>query len=144
MRATRRQADYDQLGADSAGVVDVATYRDAGLRDSEVRWQHGLPFGTRQACRLHGGAEYLDVLIEEWRVHVELDERLGHDRGREIWRDMQRDNRSEVRGLRHLRYGWADMVDRPCEVAAEQAEVLRQQNWTGVLRLCRGCSPRSP
>jgi hypothetical protein len=42
---------------------------------------------------------------------------------------MRRDNRSEVMRLRELRYGWADMVDKPCEVAIEQAVILRQQGW---------------
>jgi hypothetical protein len=35
---------------------------------------------------------------------------------------MRRDNRSELDGLRHLRYGWADIVDSPCQVAAQQAD----------------------
>lgn len=78
-------------------------------------------------------------MIEQWRLHVELDRRLGHDRGRERWRDMRRDNRSEVQQFRHLRYGWPDMVDRPCEVALEQAVILRQQGWKGAFRACRDC-----
>jgi hypothetical protein len=41
--------------------------------------------------------------------------------------------------MRHLRYGWADIVDRPCEVAAQQALIFRQQGWTGALRPCSNC-----
>jgi hypothetical protein len=78
-------------------------------------------------------------LVEEYRLHVELDGRLGHDRAAEVWRDYRRDNRSEVLRLRHLRYGWADMIDRECQVAAEQAEILRQQGWTGRFRPCPKC-----
>lgn len=113
------------------------------IRDAKLRRRHGLPMGRRQCGRLADGTEYLDVLIEEFRLHVELDGRLGHDRAREIWRDMKRDNRSEVAGLRHLRYGWADMIDRPCDVAIQQGGVLRQQGWTGRFRYCAAC-PHPP
>ena len=119
-----------------AGAQSPLELHDAGLRRS-----HGLPAGSRQARRLADGTEYLDVLIEEWNQHIELDGRLGHDRARELWRDMKRDNRSEVANLRHLRYGWADLIDRPCDVAREQALVLRQQGWTGRLRPCPACRP---
>jgi hypothetical protein len=109
------------------------------LRDAKMRRRHNLPMGKRQQGRLRDGTEYLDVLIPEWRLHVELDGRLGHDRAREAWRDMKRDNRSEVARLRHLRYGWADMVDQPCQVAIQQAVILRQQGWPGVFKRCWAC-----
>jgi hypothetical protein len=89
------------------------------LRDATLRRRHGLPMGTRQARRLADGSEYLDVLIEEWRLHIEIDGRLGHDRAQDVWRDMKRDNRSEMQRLRELRYGWADVVDRPCQVSGQ-------------------------
>jgi hypothetical protein len=111
------------------------------LRDAELRRRHGLPAGHRQVRREVDGTEYLDVVIDEWQLHVELDGRLGHDRARDMWRDMRRDNRSELLGYRHLRYGWADLVDRGCEVACEQAEVLRQQGWDGQLIRCPRCPP---
>ena len=114
------------------------------VRDAQLRRRHGLPAGRRQVKRLAGGAEFLDVLIEEWNLHVEIDGRLGHDRAREVWRDMQRDNRSELARLRHLRYGWADMIDRPCEAMIQQAVVLRQQGWPGVFRRCPDCPPLPP
>jgi hypothetical protein len=109
------------------------------LKDSRIRRRHGLPPGKRQFRRDKAGVEYLDVLIEEWMLHVELDGRLGHDRAQEMWRDMRRDNRSVVQRMRHLRYGWADVVHRPCDVAIEQAIVLRQQGWTGRFKRCRDC-----
>jgi hypothetical protein len=112
--------------------------------DAKMRRRHGLPAGVRQASRLADGTEHLDVLIEEWQLHVELDGRLGHDRAREQWRDMRRDNRSELARLRHLRYGWSDMVDRTCEVAIEQAVIGRQQGWTGRFTRCRDCPRRLP
>jgi very-short-patch-repair endonuclease len=111
------------------------------LRDAELRRRHGLPAGTRQVRRQADGSEYLDVVIEEWQLHVELDGRLGHDRAKEIWRDMRRDNRSELLGYRHLRYGWADLSDRGCGVAREQAEVMREQGWRGRLLRYPRCPP---
>jgi hypothetical protein len=57
---------------------------------------------------------------------------------------MRRDNRSEIAQLRHLRYGWADVVDRPCAVAMEQALVLRQQGWDGEFVRCPACPPEEP
>ena len=114
------------------------------LRDARLRRRHGLPAGRRQLRRIGDGTELLDVVIEEWRLHIELDGRLGHDATRERWRDMRRDNRSELSGLRHLRYGWADVVDRPCQVAIEQAQVLRRQGWRGQFRACRRCPQPLP
>ena len=71
--------------------------------DAAIRRRHGLPVGRRQVRRPDNGVEHLDVVIEELGLHIELDGRLGHDRGREVWHDMRRDNSSELRGLRHLR-----------------------------------------
>lgn len=109
------------------------------LKDSTIRRRHGLPRGKRQKRRDADGVEYLDVMVEEYALHVELDGRAGHDRVEEEWRDMRRDNRSEVLQLRHLRYGWADVVHRPCEVAIEQAVILRQQGWRGRFKRCPDC-----
>jgi hypothetical protein len=114
------------------------------LKDASLRRQHGLPAGERQFRRRRDGTEFLDVVIKEYGVHVELDGRLGHDRAQEVWRDMSRDNASEVRRLRHLRYGWDDMLGRPCHVAIEQAVVLRQQGWADRFRRCRHCPATLP
>lgn len=127
-------------------LPDVAAGAQSPLeiRDAQLRRRHGLPQGTRQARRGGAGVEYLDVLIEPFGIHIELDGRLGHDRAVEQWRDMRRDNRSELARLRHLRYGWADVMDRPCDVAIEQAIVLRQQGWNGEFRRCRTCPKELP
>jgi hypothetical protein len=119
--------------------VGAGAHSALELRDARLRRAHGLPTGTRQFKRLAGGAEYLDLVVEEWQLHVELDGRLGHDSATDAWRDMRRDNRSERLRLRHLRYGWSDLVDRPCEVAIEQAVILRQQGWPGPFRRCPRC-----
>jgi hypothetical protein len=54
---------------------------------------------------------------------------------------MHRDNVSVVQGRQVLRYGWSDVASRPCEVAAQVAEVLQRAGWRGAPRPCRpGCS----
>ncbi|HEV8527140.1 MAG TPA: hypothetical protein VGS60_06240, partial [Actinomycetes bacterium] len=40
------------------------------------------------------------------------------------FRDMRRDNAAVVRGEHPLRYGWFDVDERPCDVAAQVALVL--------------------
>jgi hypothetical protein len=133
------KARWRKVVLDALPDINAGAHSPLEVREAALRRRHGLPRGERQVHRLGDGAEYLDVVVEEFGVHVELDGRLGHDRARETWRDMRRDNRSEVAGVRHLRYGWADIVDRPCQVAAEQARILRQQGWTGTFRHCPDC-----
>jgi hypothetical protein len=133
------QTRWRQVILDALPDLRAGAQSPLELRDAKLRRRHGLPSGQRQSGRLADGSEYLDVLIEEWQLHVELDGRFGHDRAQERWRDMRRDNRSEVLRLRELRYGWADMIDKPCEVAVEHAVVLRQQGWTGTFKRCRTC-----
>lgn len=109
------------------------------IQDARMRRNHNLPDGERQFRRNGDGVEYLDIMIKKFRTHIEFDGRLGHDRAAEIWRDHRRDNRSELLNLRSLRYGWADMFDRECEVAAEQAAIFRQEGWTGTFTRCPRC-----
>jgi hypothetical protein len=40
-----------------------------------------------------------------------------------------------------LRYGWADVVHRPCLVAGQVEKVLRRRGWLGRLRPCARCPP---
>lgn len=139
MLVYERPTRWRQVLIDALPDLERGAQSPLELRDAALRRRHGLPAGERQVRRTHEGTEYLDVLIIEHGLHVELDGRLGHDRARERWRDMRRDNRSELAGLRHLRYGWADLVDRPCNVAAQQGLILRQQGWKGEFKLCRRC-----
>ena len=121
-------ADVDE-GAESA--LELAYLRD-------VERAHGLPRGNRQRSRL--GLAYLsDVGYDDYQLLVELDGRDGHlDVGR--FRDMQRDNRFAVRAWLTLRYGWFDVVDRPCLVSVQVATALRDRGWTGLFRRCRRCA----
>ena len=104
------------------------------LRD--VERAHGLPPASRQHVVVSAGRKsYDDVRYREYGVVVELDGRLAHPADAR-WRDMRRDNAAAVDGRTVLRYGWADVAGRPCEVAAQVADVLRAAGWRGVLRRC--------
>jgi hypothetical protein len=110
-----------------------------------VERAHGLPPARRQARRRHGsGNRYLDNLYEPFGLCVELDGNAAHPaEGR--WRDTHRDNANLVQGARTLRYGWPDVTEYRCRTAAEVAEVLRRQGWTGTLRRCGpACTAAGP
>jgi hypothetical protein len=102
---------------------------------TEVERRHALPRGRRQH-RSRGAVR--DVYYEEFGVVAELDGRAGHE-GRGRHRDMRRDNRSTLVGESTLRYGWWDVLERPCLVAAEVAALLRRRGWRGVPHLCPNC-----
>ena len=102
----------------------------------EVERPHGLPRGNRQH-RARGTAR--DVYYSEFATVVELDGRIGHE-GSGVFRDMRRDNRSTLSGEATLRYGWADVTERPCLVAAEVGAVLSRRGWTGIIQHCSNCS----
>lgn len=104
-----------------------------------VAQPHGLPAPRRQVRRAPGR---YDNLYEEYLLVVELDGDQAH-RGEQL-RDMRRDNRTLVDlGLVTLRYGWSDVVNRPCDVAAQIALVLNRGGWDGQLTKCRHCQDSS-
>lgn len=97
---------------------------------------HGLPRASRQARVVRGGrTQYRDCFYAAYRVVVELDGRAAHP-VETAWRDMRRDNAGAEQGVLTLRYGYADLTERPCEVAAQVALVLQSRGWTGTLRKC--------
>jgi very-short-patch-repair endonuclease len=72
-------------------------------------------------------------------VAVELDGSASHP-AEQRWRDHHRDNAAAVDGVVTLRYGWADVTERPCEIAGEIGAVLARRGWPGPLRRCGpGC-----
>jgi hypothetical protein len=124
------------LSADAAGVQSVLEYRY--LRD--VERPHALPCGTRQA-RARTGARriYRDVLYDGYALVVELDGQAAHPVD-ERQRDTRRDNAAIADGLATLRYGWLEVRQQPCVVAAEVARALGQRGFRGA----RPCSPACP
>jgi hypothetical protein len=141
MRGRLRWRD-DILGAlplIAEGAHSPLEYRY--VRDVEVA--HGLPKAKRQARRMSGKPRlprprYLDNLYEGLGVVVELDGRADHlveDR----WSDIRRDNANARSGIVTLRYNWADVTRRPCDVAADIADALRMRGWNGVPSGCGPC-----
>ena len=132
----RWRADLAEvLSADWAGVHSVLEHRY--VRD--VERPHGLPRGTRQDRVQRGGrTEYRDVLYEAYDVAVELDGRAAHP-GDSRWRDIYRDNAAAAGGILTLRYGWLDVRQRPCEIAAQVAETLRSRGYGGARPCLPGC-----
>lgn len=102
----------------------------------DVERAHDLPRPERQVRVSRGGrTEYRDALYRRYGVAVETDGRLAHT-GEARWRDIRRDNAAAAEGIITLRYGWADITRRPCDVAAEIAAVLRLRGWQGRPRPC--------
>jgi hypothetical protein len=125
------------------GVHSPLEYRY--VRDVENA--HGLPKADRQAKVLRNQprprSSYLDNLYALFGVAVELDGQADHlveDR----WTDIRRDNANAKSGIVTLRYNWADVTDRPCEVAAEVADALRAHGWTGLPHPCAPLCPVAP
>jgi hypothetical protein len=138
----RKQAQFRSelvsgLTAIANGVHSPLEYRYV----RGVERPHKLPRAKRQVLVTLGQARrYLDNLYAEFGVAVELDghaAHLVHDR----WRDVHRDNAMTGAGIITLRYNWADVTRRACEVAVEVGAVLRRRGWAGTLR---ACGPRCP
>jgi hypothetical protein len=133
----RWRTEIEQALRDVAdGVHSALEYRY--LRD--VERAHGLPAAERQALAAqHGRPIYRDVRYRGYRVAVELDGSASHP-AEQRWRDHHRDNAAAVDGVITLRYGWADVTERPCETAGEIGAVLARRGWPGPLRRCGpGC-----
>jgi hypothetical protein len=104
------------------------------LRDVERR--HGLPTGTRQAVSARrGGRRYDDVRYDGYQTRVELDGRIAHPEDRRP-DDRRRDNAGTIAGDSTLRFGWGDVTEAPCDVAADVATVLHRHGWTAMPRAC--------
>jgi hypothetical protein len=102
----------------------------------DVERAHGLPRPDRQAeADRHPGRIFRDIHYRKYRVAVELDGTASHP-DEQRWQDKRRDNAAAVDGIFTLRYGWADVTERPCEIAREIATVLANRGWTGTLRRC--------
>ncbi|HET7397040.1 MAG TPA: type IV toxin-antitoxin system AbiEi family antitoxin domain-containing protein [Intrasporangium sp.] len=101
-----------------------------------VERPHRLPTSVLQAP---GGTPQgrlrRDFSFAEWKVIIEVDGRLGHE-GDGMQRDRRRDRAAAVDGWVTLRYMWWEIIDDPCAVAAEIAQVLRGRGWTGTLTPC--------
>ncbi|WP_238014276.1 type IV toxin-antitoxin system AbiEi family antitoxin domain-containing protein [Dactylosporangium sp. AC04546] len=117
------------VGAGAQSVLEVRYLRD-------VERGHGLPGARRQRARRAAGTlAYRDVEYTGFGLVVELDGRAAHDDEQRL-RDRRRDNRSATRGWGTLRFGWADVTERPCATAATVAAALRVGGWRGTAARC--------
>ncbi|HEY1616493.1 MAG TPA: hypothetical protein VGG25_02685 [Streptosporangiaceae bacterium] len=124
------------LSPDWAGAHSVLEYRYV----RGVERPHGLPGGVRQARARRGRAViYRDVLYEEYALAVELDGQAAHP-AELRWKDIHRDNAAAADGVTTLRFGWLDVTQSPCLVAAQVAQVLGLRGYSGG----RSCSPACP
>jgi hypothetical protein len=130
-----------------AELAEVLTADWAGVHSALEHWYlhdverpHTLPRGVRQARVRRGDRiAYRDVLYEDYGVAVELDGRAAHP-GDLRWRDIYRDNAAAADGILTLRYGWLDVRQRPCLVAAQVTQVLRRRGYGAA----RPCAPSCP
>ena len=103
---------------------------------TRVERPHGLPPAQRQVRVIRGQRiEYKDILYTEFGVGVETDGAAAHP-PEARWRDQRRDNAANADGIVTLRYSWADVTQRPCEVAAQVSDVLQGRGWRGTPRPC--------
>lgn len=109
----------------------------------DVEQAHGLPAARRQPRVVLRSqfprTIYLDNEYEPYGLVVELDGSANHlveDR----WRDIHRDNFNARAGKVTLRYSYADVTSRACEVAAQVSGALSCRGWDGQVRGCKpGC-----
>ncbi|MDQ2874191.1 MAG: type IV toxin-antitoxin system AbiEi family antitoxin domain-containing protein [Actinomycetota bacterium] len=116
----------------NAGLHSILEYRFVNRAERP----HGLPAGTRQRLALRGSRrQYSDVAYEDYATLVELDGRAAHpESSRDL--DTRRDNASIADGWVTLRYGWIEVSEHSCEIAAQLALTLRRRGWSGSLRRC--------
>lgn len=123
------------------GEVGDGAHSLLELRYARIERAHGLPRARRQARLSRGGRTiYRDNLYEEYGLAVELDGQVAHP-AETRWRDVRRDNAGLASGVVTLRYGHADVTERPCQVAAQVSQALQLRGWPGQPRRCGpGCT----
>ncbi|MGW4832919.1 hypothetical protein ACWEOG_35370 [Amycolatopsis japonica] len=98
----------------------------------KVENEHGLPRGNRQTpIEVDGKTLWEDVTYDDHgaAMTVRLDGRATHAMAGIAFRDRRRDNAAELAGRARLVYGWHDVQDSPCEVAAEVRTILVREGW---------------
>jgi len=117
---------------------------------AEVRWirdverAHGLPEGERQGSTDAGRRRHHDNRYPAYRLVVEVDGQVGHERWVDRVRDGRRDREVAVGGDLTVRVFWVDVTVDACRTAVEVAVLLQARGWTGRPHPCRapGCPVR--
>lgn len=125
-------ADVDD-GTESAAEV---------LYVRDVERAHGLPVAVRQRVSRVGDRRVHDNYYEAYRLMVEVDGRLGHERWSDRVRDGRRDRLLLTQEEVTTRVFWADVGVTPCDTAGEIGAILRVRGWDQQPQPCRraGCS----
>jgi hypothetical protein len=122
-----------------AGLTDIAGGVMSHLERRYVRGverPHGLPAARRQVrVSANGRTRYLDNLYDEAQLAVELDGLIAHP-PEQRWADARRDNEHACAGILTVRYNWADITTRPCQVAAQVSDLLALRGTPVKLRRC--------
>lgn len=134
-RQPERALLADLLAETQTGVESPLEHRFL----HRVARPHALPPGIRQVRRRQRAGRH-DIGYPEFGLLIELDGLRGHA-GEGRFRDFRRDNGALADGLVTLRYGWADVADRPCDVAAQVGTVLARRGWSGSVLPCPDCGP---
>jgi hypothetical protein len=123
------------LHPDAEGLHSVLEYR----YHRDVERPHGLPAGSRQAeFRVGHRRAFRDRSYQAYLTVVELDGRATHTIDKR-WDDIHRDNATSAGGILTLRYGWLDVTQQPCRVAAEVALALSTKGFQGAQPCAPGC-----
>jgi hypothetical protein len=125
-----RKALTDALTFVSGGVQSILEHRYA----VDVELAHELPAARRQSPVLVDGRTlYEDVDYSDSGVplHVRLDGLRYHSSRSVALRDRRRGNAAELAGKATLVYGWEEVTQRSCDVAAEVRTVLERGGWSG-------------
>jgi hypothetical protein len=130
-RQRHRALLLEALGDLDGGAESVAELRF--VRDVEAA--HDLPVAVRQSPT--GGGGRRDNEYDEFALVVEVDGRLGHEGWDGRRKDGRRDRRAARGGRLTVRVFWDELVQTPCTLALEIAELLQARGWDGRARRCR-------
>lgn len=127
-----REALRMALGDIADGIESVAEHHYV----RNVERAHGLPRFARQVVASGAGGQVRrDFESLEFGVIVEIDGLPWHS-GVAAARDHRRDRDAAGSGKVTLRAGYADVVQRPCELAVDITRTLWQRGWGGRPAMC--------
>ncbi|CAN7263885.1 type IV toxin-antitoxin system AbiEi family antitoxin domain-containing protein [Knoellia sp. LjRoot47] len=141
----RRGHPHRPLLRDVLGDVEEGAESPAEVRYiRDVERAHGLPAGERQGVTDAGRRRHHDNRYAAYRLVVEVDGRVGHERWADRVRDGQRDREVAIGGDVTLRVFWPDVTSGACRTAAEVGTILQARGWVGSPHPCRsrGCAVR--
>lgn len=133
------------FGAQRAGRRWSMTGRTRGARRSRSpssTWQGrarpaGLPAALRQSASHVGSRRVHDNDYAAYRLLVEVDGRLGHERWSDRVKDGRRDRLLLTQERVTTRVFWADVAITPCDTGAQIGAILRARGWPSHPRPCR-------